>query len=519
MQVNYKVLKMIIKQRLAGLAWLIDLAGAALFAWGLADAIGVLAVGGDTPSRALGAMFAGGAIRALAVWRVQGLAIAGAQATLTVLRRQMFARLLGGRLTAPPAIGRAAVLAVDHMVTLESYEARFVPTRLAAAVAPLVAIGVVASASLVAAGILFATMIPFAAGMILAGTLARRASERQLAALGQLSGLFVDRLRTLPIIRHFRAEERITRQVRAATAEVADRTILVLRAAFMSSAVLEFFSALAVALVAVYCGFSLLGLLPFPAPEALSLQAAFFVLAMAPEVYLPMRRLAAAYHDKQLGEAARSEIAALGAEVPTKAAPPFAGLSVERLEIAWPGCRIGPVSFALGATGLVAVTGPTGSGKTSLLAAIAGQIAPSAGTATAIDPAAVAWAAQRPLILPGTLRDNLALARPEADDRSIVAVAEQVGLSPMLAAREGLGLRLDHRGSGLSGGERRRLGLARAILADRPLLLSDEPTADLDEASAEAIVALLVALGKRLAVVAATHDARLIAAADRRVVL
>ena len=178
------------------------------------------------------------------------------------------------------------------------------------------------------------------------------------------------------------------------------------------------------------------------------------------------------------------------------------------------------MTLAIGPTGLVALTGPSGSGKTSVLAAIAGQLVPAGGRATTVDARNVAWAAQRPLVLPGTLRENLALARPAADDQQMLDVAAQVGLAAMIAARgQGLDLVLDHRGSGLSGGERRRLGLARALLSDRPLLLCDEPTADLDEAGAAAIVALLVEIARTRAVVAATHDARLVAAADGQVTL
>lgn len=509
------------KQKLAGWAWLIDVAGAALFAWGIAAAISVLAGGGALPIAAPVAMVMGGLIRAASVMLVHRLAIAGAQRTAAGVRQAMVARLLSAPLPVAPLIGQAAVLAIDHPQTIENYEARFVPARLAASAAPMLVLVTIAFASLVAAGILFATLIPFALGMILTGSLARGASERQLAALGQLSGLFVDRVRTLPIIRHFGAEERIARQVEAATRDVADRTITVLRAAFLYSATMEFFAALSVALVAVYCGFSLLGLLPFPAPEALTLREAFFALAMAPEFYLPMRRMAAAYHEKQLGEAAMAELRPI---LDTAIAPPpqarYAGVAAQGLTIDWPGRRIGPVNLSIGATGMIAITGPTGSGKTSMLAAIAGHIIPSSGSVTAIAPGDIAWAAQRPLILPGSLRDTLALARPGVDDAAIIAVAERVGLMPLITGRaEGLDLSLDHRGSGLSGGERRRIGLARALLSGRPLLLCDEPTADLDAESAEAIIALLHDIARHQAVIVATHDGRLIDRADAAVQL
>ena len=247
---------------------------------------------------------------------------------------------------------------------------------------------------------------------------------------------------------------------------------------------------------------------------------------MAPEFYLPMRRLAAAYHEKQLGEAATAALEqvlpdTLAADVPTAR---FDGLRVEGLTIDWPGTRIGPLNFTLGTCDFVALTGPTGSGKTSTLAAIAGQVSDVAGTIAtagggALDPAEIAWAAQQPLLLPGTLGENIALAAPEATTGQIAAVAERVGLGPLMAARGGLDLMLDHRGSGLSGGERRRVGLARALLSGRPLLICDEPTADLDADSAAGIIALLVAVSGERAVLVATHDPALVTAARIEVAL
>ncbi|MAW98250.1 MAG: cysteine ABC transporter permease [Sphingomonas sp.] len=509
------------KKNTAGFAWLIDLAGAALFAAGIAIAVTGAATSGLIEAEAVALILVGGLVRAVAVGLVHRLAITGAQRIAAARRLPVIRRLIGEPMAEPPSLGASAVLAIDHPQAIENYQARFMPSRFAASAAPLFVIAVTAFASLVAAGILLATFIPFILGMILAGTAARRASEEQLGAMGQLSGLFVDRVRGLGIIRHFRAEERMTRQVRGAANDLADRTVSVLRIAFLSSAVLEFFSALAVALVAVYCGFSLLGLLPFPNPEVLTLREAFFALAMAPEFYLPMRRLAAAYHEKQLGEAASDALDQLPeplVRAPAEAA--FTGIAANGARIDWPGRSIGPVSFALGRTGMIALTGPTGSGKTSLLAAIAGQVALTGGSITPVAPDNIAWAAQRPLILPGSLTENLALGRIDATREEIAETIERVGLSPMLAARgAGLDLMLDHRGSGLSGGERRRLGLARAILAGRPLILADEPTADLDADSARDITALLVALARDHAVVVATHDPIVIEAAGEEVAL
>ena len=502
-----------------------DVLGAALFAFGIAGAVGHLAGGAAPGITAYLAILLGTLMRAGTIFAVHRVAIDAAQASSAALRGRLIPQLLRGVLPRPILAGESATFAIDHVAAIEASNARFAPVRLHAALGPVLVMAIVAAVSWVAALIMLLTLLPFVLGMILAGSAARQASERQLAALSALSGLFVDRLRNLALIRHFGAEDRIARQVSAATRAVADRTVLVLRAAFLSGAVLEFFAALAVALIAVYCGFSLLGLLPFPAPETLTLTSAFFVLAMAPEFYLPMRRLAAAYHEKQLGEAATAALATIAPEQPVAARPTgmFTGLHVASLRLDWPGVTIGPIALTLGLRDLVVLTGPTGSGKTSVLAAIAGQCALSGGSVAtangcALDPADIAWAAQRALLLPGTLADNIALAAPHATPEMIRAVADRVGLGALLRDRcEGLNLQIDHRGSGLSGGERRRIGLARAILSGRPLLLCDEPTADLDGDSAAEIRALLLDLSRERCLLVATHD-RVLAAAARLVV-
>ena len=513
------------------LLWLCDTLGAGVFAWGLATAIAALVAGqGAQPvedasffnSVADGAlwMLAGGLIRAVAVYAARYAAARTAQKTVAPARSALLRRFFGGAMAEPLRVGESAALSIDYIDHIEGFEAQFVPIRFAAIAGPATVALLVSFASPIAALIMLGTLLPFGLGMIMAGGMARRASDAQLLALSHLSDLFADRLRNLPMIRHFNAGERLTRQVAGATDDLAKRTMAVLRIAFISTGVMEFFAALAVAMVALYCGFSLLGILPFPVPEKLSFRDALFALALAPEFYLPMRRLAAAYHEKQLGEAAQTAIAPYVVEDPPQQAaiPPFAGVTLGGVMCQWPGRSIGPVSFTMGATGLTAITGPTGSGKTSMLAIIAGQLLPAAGAVTAIAPEAIAWAAQRPLILPGTLRDNLRLVRPDVDDDAVLHACADVGLDTLLATRaEGLDLMLDHRASGLSGGELRRLALARAILSDRPLILCDEPTADLDADSAAAVTGLLRHLAARHAVIVATHDAALAAVADQQV--
>jgi ATP-binding cassette subfamily C protein CydD len=322
----------------------------------------------------------------------------------------------------------------------------------------------------------------------------------------------------------------VARHLADATRDVADRSIGVLRIAFLSGAVLDFFAALSVALVAVYCGFNLLGLLPFPVPEKLSLAGALFALALAPEFYLPLRRLAAAYHDKQVGEAAMAQLTAAPAlqENPPSLAPGAPAIRFDAVTIDYGDARVGPLSAAVAPGGTLALIGPSGSGKSSLIHALLG-LAPIGGGRILhgdmpLDPLClrghVGWAGQTLALIPGTLADNIRLARPQADDRAVAHAAHQAGLDTMLAARDcDLSLTLDARGSGLSGGERRRVGIARVLLSDAPLWLLDEPTADLDEESARAIRAILKKASMGRTVILATHDPELMAMADTRTVL
>lgn len=504
---------------LASLWWITDTFGAILAAFGLAWVIEG-ANSGHIAMQAPGAMLAGTILRALGQGLAQDAGITAAHKAQAGWRAVLLPALLPTRLMRGRLVGEDLHLAVDALAGTRGYVAHYLPLRMASAASPLLVALAAWPASGVAAGIMLATLAPFILGMVIAGTAAANRATAQHQALERLSGLFVDRLRALPVILSFGAEERMTRHLGASAQEAARRTMSVLGIAFASGAILEFFAALSVALVAVYCGFSLLGLLPFPAPEHLDLRQAFFVLALAPEFYLGLRRLAAAYHDKQTGQAAlaamNDAIGAMPDAPPAMATPgPWSGRDV--VVAHREGTRIGPLTWNWPEPGLHCIAGPTGSGKSSLLLALIGQVPVVKGHiytgGTVLLPGAanraIGWAGQEVALVPGTLRDNLAMGG--ADDAAMLAMLDMMGLGAMMAARGGLDMAIDHRGSGLSGGERRRIGLARAILSGRPFLLLDEPTADLDADNADAIRALLTNVARTRTVIAATHDAALLA--------
>ena len=507
-------------RKAADLLTVLDALPAVGFAAGLAGALSSTAGG---PGSAIGWIVLALASLALRAGLAQTAAVVSTRTAAQIkqgVRRAVLIDLFAGRRDGLEAVSAA----VEGVEALNGYFTRFAALRTAATVAPLLIIAAVAVASPVAAGILLFTLVPFAVGMALAGMAAASESRRQFEALQRLSGLFLDRIRALPVLIAFQAGPRATEEIGRASTELADRTGRVLKTAFLSSGVLEFFAALSVALVAVYCGFNLLRLLPFPAPESLTLSRAVFALALAPEVYAPLRRLAAAYHDRQAAEAAAPSLAdpsAAGerprASVTVWAAPP--AIRFEGVEIRYG--RAGPVlsgfDLDVPAGSIVAVAGPSGSGKSSLLHLLLGLSPLSAGDVRIGDArlsrvgdfaGSVGWASQTSLVVPGSLGENIGLGRRGATTGEILRAAGLAGLDGDLRRP------LDERGGGLSGGERRKLGLARALLSRSRVLLLDEPTANLDRDAEIELIAVLQRAARGRTTLIATHSEAVLAIAD-----
>ncbi|MCK8455190.1 thiol reductant ABC exporter subunit CydD [Sphingomonas faeni] len=518
--------------RLSTSLLLLDTVAAIGFAAGLAG--GVVAVPQGVDAMLPWALLAGASAvgRGACAMLAARVGASGAYRAKTQLRQRIVDAALHRAPGSDATTGTLMSAAVDEVDAMDGYVSRFLPARMAASIAPLIVLAATAIASPIAVAILVATVFPFLAAMILAGGAAADESRRQFLALARLSGLFADRIGALPVVLAFRAEEREAAALGDAAEDLARRTMRVLRVAFLSSGALEFFAALSVALVAVYAGFNLLGLLPFPVPEKLDLGRAFFVLALAPEFYAPMRRLAAAYHDRQAAETAAERLAAVekARVAPLPVAPVWSSaapaIRFESVSIRYDGqdrAAVSDVSLEVRAGTIVALVGPSGSGKSSLLHLLLG-LAPLSGGRISIgdhDLAEIgslapiaAWMGQSPLILPGTIGSNIALADPSASVERIAEVARIAGLSPMLLARGGLGAVIDARGSGLSGGERRRIALARVLLKPAPVVLLDEPTAHLDAPSEAHLIAAIARACTGRTTIIATHSARLAAIAD-----
>lgn len=530
-------------QAAAALLWVAQAALLALAVQRLADGQGVAGV--LLPAAGVALL---GVVRASAeAWGAQRVYVQ-ARDTVTGLRARV-ARALAARSPLErerPASGLAASALGEQAEAVVPWLARYQPARWRAMVVPPVIALVVLGLSWVAALILVLSMPLIPLAMAIVGWRAQAASEEQMVALGDMNAQLLDRLRGLSTLRALDAVDATALRLRAAAESLRQRTMRVLRIAFLSSASLELFSALAVALVAVYVGFHLLGQIGTAGTwgARLSLGEGLFILLLAPAFFEPLRDLAAAWHDRAAGEAALASLEALGrpgqglpgalAESAGEALPAGATPVTRPPEVlmravvfAHPGeapvfdgldLRIAPGEH-------VAIMGPSGAGKTSLLALLAGLVVPAQGEVViagrpmdAAQAAALrgrmAWIGQRPHVFAGTVRDNIALGRAGVGREAVARALRLAALDAVAQASPDGGL--GEGGLGLSGGERVRLALARAMA--RPgadLLLADEPTAHLDPVTAEQVAEALLAHARGRTLLIATHDAALAQRMDR----
>ena len=440
--------------------------------------------------------------------------------------------------------GQAASAVAEQAEAIVPWLARYQSAMWRVRILPLAIVAAVASQSWVAALILIvaAPLIPLF--MAIVGWRAKAASEEQMVQLGDMNAFLLDRLRGLSTLRALQAVDLTGQRLRDHAEGLRTRTMRVLRIAFLSSAVLELFSALGVAMVAVYIGFHLLGTLNFGAwGGKLSLGQAMFVLLLAPAFFEPLRDLSAVWHDRAAGEAAlktlqqmqEQSIAMLGMDSLQKHEQPALfqpGLvEIFDLIVQAPGSRssMAPVSLTVRPGEHVALWSPSGSGKSLLLAQIAGLLPVQQGRIeldgqemnaqnAALLRSRMGWMSQQPHVFAGSVARNIGLERPGVDASQIAAAQTLAQLDSTLAPRAGM--RLGEGGVGLSGGEVVRLALARlAVHAKASLLLVDEPTAHLDPATAAQITQALLQMARGRTMLVATHDAQLAAAMDRVIAL
>ncbi len=428
--------------------------------------------------------------------------------------------------------GELGELSLAHTDALEGY---FVGYQLARTemllVPPLILIAVFSVDWVVGLVLLLtAPLIPFF--MMLVGWGAEAAGRDQLRELARMGGHFADRLKGLGLLRVYGRGEAELSGIAAAAEGVRERSLKVLRIAFLSSTVLEFFASVSVAIVALYFGLTYLGMLDLHGLPTLG--AGMFCLLLAPEFFAPLRRLAAHYHDRANALAAVAEaerllegfappsaalpvtVPALRALEPAQAHAPL--LQARDLALRPPGAPhtvVAHFSLTLQPGQRVAVIGASGSGKSTLLEGLAGWLAPEAGSVVLRPGTRIGYATQRPYLFHGSIADNLRLADPQAGAARLHAVADAAQVLRFAAQLPaGLDTQIGERGFGLSGGEARRVALARLLLREPDLLLLDEPTAFLDPDTEAELLRTLGVFARGRAVVLATHSAAVMRWAD-----
>ncbi|GAA3379171.1 thiol reductant ABC exporter subunit CydD [Streptomyces racemochromogenes] len=469
--------------------------------------------------------------RGLVAWLTELAAHRASAAVKSELRGRLLDRAaaLGpGRLSGQRT-GSLVSLATRGVDALDDYFSRYLPQLGLAVVVPGAVLARIVTEDWVSAAIIVVTLPLIPLFMILIGMATQSRMDRQWRLLSRLSGHFLDVVVGLPTLKVFGRAKAQAESIRKITDDYRQATMRTLRIAFLSSFALELLATLSVALVAVTIGMRLVH-------GELDLYTGLVILILAPEAYLPLRQVGAQYHAAAEGLAAAEEIFEV-LETPAPAPGGGADVPATGLRIALDGVEVryegrgasspGPVSLVVGPGECVALTGPSGAGKSTLLNVLLGFVTPTAGRVRVGDAdlaelsleqwrERIAWVPQRPHLFAGTIAENVRLARPGAEDEAVEAALREAGAWEFVSALpHGVRTLLGEGGTGLSAGQRQRLALARAFLADRPVLLLDEPTAALDGETEAAVVDAVRRLAVGRTVLLVVHRPALLAVADR----
>ncbi len=472
--------------------------------------------------------------RAAAAWGFEVVGRRAAGRILSRLRLDLVERRLRGEPAARDGVesSELATLAVTGVDALETTFARYLPQVVLAALVPVAVLVLVASVDLVSAGIMLLTLPLVPVFMWLIGRYTEHQARERWDALEILAHHFADVVRGLPTLRAFNRAHAQAEQIDLVSDRYRTATMGTLRIAFLSGTVLELAATIAVALVAVTVGVRLVD-------GGLGFQAGLTVLVLAPELYLPLRNLAAQFHASADGAAVAGRLLDLTAALPAPAVPRFrrgapdlrtATIRLEQVTLRYPG-RPSPaledVDLELAAGETVALVGPSGAGKSTIASLLLRLVEPSEGRVlvdgldvTELEEETwrrqLAWLPQRPTLLRGTVAENILLADPGASFdrvRAAAALADADGF--VNALPEGYETVVGDGGRPLSAGQARRLALARTFLRDAALLILDEPTAHLDHGSAAHVAAAIDDYRGRCTMLLISHSSELVAHCDR----
>lgn len=490
------------------------------------------------------------AVRTLLTWQGERAGSRAAEKIKYLVRQALFMDILerGPQWTRQQASGSLASVLVEQVDALEGFFAHYLPAMIAGTCLPIAFAIIILPLDWVAGLLLLVTAPLIPVFMALVGWGAESASRQHLDAFARLSGFFADRVRGLSTLKLYGQADIEAERVYQASDTLRSKTMSVLRIAFLSSAVLEFFAALGVAGTALYIGLSFLGFVNLRGDDVLTLQVGMFCLLMAPEVYNPLRQFAAHYHDRAAARAAVGQMGALFESLPSveeqqlraeatgeeskgEEAREFqrerpanehraVALDVQGLCLKVPGraqALFESLSFSIRIGQTVALMGDSGIGKTTLLETLVGLRSVEGRILWAGRPLEewaraelyqeVALIGQHAYIHSGTIADNLRLAAPEASDEQLLAATHLACMDDFISLLpHGLATQLGTRGYGLSGGQLQRIALARLFLRDPSCILLDEPTAHLDPDTRDRVLENLLRFSQGRSLLVVTHD-------------
>ena len=470
--------------------------------------------------------------RAAAAWGFEAVGRRAATDVLSGLRLEVVEQRLRDQPAAldGAASAEVATTAVSGAAALETTFARYLPQVVLAVVVPLAVLALVAVVDLVSAGVMLLTLPLVPVFMWLIGRFTERRTRERRQALALLAAHFLDVVRGLPTLRAFNRSEAQAERIAEVSERYRQTTMGTLRVAFLSGAVLELAATLGIALVAVTIGVRLVG-------GGIGLEAGLTVLVLAPELYLPLRNLAAQFHSSADGRAAAERLLDLVERAPAArsgtTSPPSPRELPVRLEgvsfsyPARPGLVLESVQLELVPGETLALIGPSGAGKSTIAALLLKLAEPTRGRVTVGNVALskcesrawrarVAWVPQRPTLFRGTVADNVRLGDPGADDDRVREAAMLAGADAFIRALpDGYDTIVGEGGRPLSAGQLQRIALARAFLRDAPLVILDEPTANLDRESADVVAEAVERLRIGRTVLLCVHHGGLAARADR----
>ncbi len=478
-------------------------------------------------------------LRSICIYAYQVSGFAAAQRIRQTIHQQLLDKLysLGPFGLKNHHSAQLAAIIQQQTEAIDPYFSRYLPQQAIVVVVPLLIMFTAFYVNWVVGCILLVTGPLVIVFMALIGMGAESASRNQFLEMERMGAFYLDRIQGLTTLKLFGRVALELESIGKVAEVFKTKTMAVLRIAFISSAVLEFFSAVAVALVAVYVGLGLLGLIHFGPAQDISLQQALFVLLLAPEFFLPLRQLAVHYHDKASAVAAADRILTILEQSPgvvdeskaeAKKHSDYA-IEINNLSKSFSERMIlNNITLKINPSDKYVLMGESGAGKSTLLRILMGLELPDSGTVIIHGAPCqrewaarhIAWISQNPRLFNASIADNISLFNEQISKQAIATAAYAAGVTEFSdSLPDKLETMIGENGYGLSGGQLKRIALARAFLKDCDIILLDEPTAHLDDASKKQLLDKVIELFANKTVIIASHDSMVMEYMDHYLML